>query len=60
MRPLPPDKQHGVIHKVRVTKANLDDIAKALELPAKAKKRLRAGRTVHFVREADDDEMKKD
>jgi hypothetical protein len=60
MRPLPPDKQHGVIHRVRVTKDNLDHIAAALDLPKKAKNRLRAGRTIHIVREADDDEMKQD
>ncbi len=60
MRPLPPDKQHGIIHKVRVTKANLDEIAKAFDLPKKAAKRLRPGRTIHLVREADDDEMKQD
>lgn len=64
MRPLPTDlpqgKQHGVIKSVRVSKANLDDIAQSLKITGKAKKRLRPGDQVHLVREAADDEMKKD
>jgi hypothetical protein len=57
MRPLPNDKTHGVIHTVRVKKEHIDRIAKDLNLPDDAKKKLRVGDELHIVREAGEAEL---
>ncbi len=51
MRPLPPNKTHGIIHSVQVKKENINDLAKHLNIPEDRKKWLEEGE-VHLVREA--------
>ena len=58
MRPLPPDKTHGIIHTVVAKHEDLDKIADALGIKGNDRKRLRAGE-IHIVREAKDTELKK-
>jgi hypothetical protein len=61
MRPLPPNKTHGIIHSVRVTKENASKIAKDLGIPEQVHRRLRDWEgEVHIVREAKEAEVKRD
>jgi len=58
VRPLPQNKTHGIVHSVKVSKAQADEIAKILHIPDNMKKWLESGE-VHLVREAKESELNK-
>jgi hypothetical protein len=51
MKPLPPNKEFGIVKQVRVTAQNKDDLAKSLGLNDHEKQRLVEGEHIHIVRE---------
>jgi DNA-directed RNA polymerase subunit H (RpoH/RPB5) len=58
MRPLPPNKSHGIVHSHRVVKQeDIDAIAKQLNIPDNKKKLIRPGDEIHVVREQRNDEV---
>ncbi len=59
MRPLnpPSSKTHGIIHTVRVSRENLEQVADQLGIPEQAKQWIQPGHQLHIVREADESEL---
>ena len=57
MRPLPNNKTHGIVHSVRVSKDQIEDLARHLNIPDGAKKWLSEGGEVHIVRKARESEL---
>ena len=59
MRPLPPQKTHGIIHTVTAKQEDLHKIANTLGIHGKDRERMLRPGTIHIVREAADTELKK-
>lgn len=57
MRPLPPNKTHGIIHTVTAKPEDLGKIADALGIHGKDRERLVRPGKIHIVREASENEL---
>lgn len=57
MRPLPPNKSHGIVHSHKVKQEDIDAIARHLGIPDSRKRLIHPGDEVHIVREQRDNEI---